>query len=263
MNKWRLVEAETIPEAYNSALFILDFFGDEVDCPDWGCKVIETSILINVIQPTMEPMISKLFPGGPKDLEKYKLEMLDGIMDFEVDAGKWAYTYHDRMVSYPGFWGHRDQIQFVIDELKRNPYSRRAVIDIRSDEDMHNNDPACLQNLHFQIREGKLDLIAEFRSNDAVKACFMNMFALVMLQEKIANELGVKVGSYTHIAHNFHVYEKDYDTLNNYVKGISLTNDKYKPLSQISYNYKGDWKEIMEEYDNEILKEVEDLKRRI
>ena len=45
--------------------------------------------------------------------------ILDGILDFEVERGNWAYTYHSRMAG---------QFDFIVQELRRNPDSRRAVI---------------------------------------------------------------------------------------------------------------------------------------
>ena len=134
-------------------------------------------------------MISKLFIGGYKELQQYVMEMRDGILDFEVYKGNWKYTYHDRMVRYPidnqidfpETWC-LNQIDFIIHDLKRTPISRRAVIDIRDNsEDMYSDDPACLQHIQFFIRDNKLHMKVLFRSNDACKAAFMNMFALIMI----------------------------------------------------------------------------------
>ena len=51
-----------------------------------------------------------------------------------------------------------------------------------------------------------------FRSNDAYKAAFMNVFALVQLQARIAARIAelsgepVAVGRYCHVADSFHIY---------------------------------------------------------
>jgi thymidylate synthase len=51
-----------------------------------------------------------------------------------------------------------------------------------------------------------------FRSNDAYKAAFMNMFALVQLQQRIAARVSdlsgrqVKLGRYCHMADSYHIY---------------------------------------------------------
>ena len=198
-----------------------------------------------VENPIGEPMISKCFIGGFRELEQYRQEMLDGILDFEVEEGKWAYTYHKRM---------EKQIPLVIEELRRNSYSRRAVIDIRDWEaDIQSDDPACLQHIQYFVRDGKLHCKVLFRSNDACKATFMNAFALIMLQKRIAEELGYEIGSYTHRANSFHCYEKDYPLLKSYVKRIAE--------GDVTYDYVGEWDELMEEAKPEIAEMVEELKK--
>lgn len=242
------VSGRTLPEAYHLALQALLQHGEETPCPDWNANQKELSMTMQVENPLQEPMISRLFIGGPRELEQYRMEMLDGILDFEVERGNWAYTYHSRMA---------EQIPMVIEDLKRNPYSRRAVLLIRDwHEDFASGDPACLQHIQYFIRNGKLDCCVLFRSNDACKATFMNAFALILLQQRIAQTLNVEVGTYTHRANSFHCYEKDYEILRGYVERMNEEPD------EISYEYAGDWEELMEEYRPRILQAVEELKNR-
>ena len=244
-----IVYGENLPDAYHKSLILLNENGDITNCTDWHTKQKELSMTFVVENAIKEPMISKCFIGGAKELEQYKLEMLDGILDFEVDKGNWNYTYHKRYVN---------QIPFIIEELKRNPDSRRAVMLIRDNkEDMYSEDPACLQHIQYFIRNNKLHCKVLFRSNDACKATFMNAFALIMLQKRIADELNIEIGSYTHRASSFHAYENDFNLLNGYCKRI-----KNESLEDMTYNYKDDWKEIMESYDEEIMNQVKELKER-
>lgn len=240
-----IVMGRTLPDAYHNALRTLFEFGGIVDAPSWGTRCIEVPIAFIAESHMVEPRISRLFPGGPRDLEKYRLEMLYGIEDFEVERGNWEYTYHDRMA---------EQIPFIIRELRRDPYSRRAIIDVRRTSDNLLNDPPCLQHLQFTIRGGKLNMTALFRSNDACKAAFMNAYALTCLQEKVAAELGVNVGCYTHIANSFHAYEKDWGLLESYYNRIC-------GCGELTYNFSGEWDELMESERNGILEEVERMKR--
>lgn len=235
----------TLAQAYHNALWMLYEYGDTVPCPDYNTQQQELSMTIHVAQPLGEPMISRLFIGGPRELEQYRQEMLDGILDFEIERGNWAYTYHSRMA---------EQIPFIVEELRRNPYSRRAVIDVRTLEDIGSPDPACLQHIQYYIRKGKLHCKVLFRSNDACKATFMNAFALIMLQKRIADELGVPMGSYTHRANSFHCYDRDLPMLQGYVRRIE--ND-----ADITYSYTDEWAELMEEAKPEIARMVEELRR--
>lgn len=238
----------SLPKAYHQSLVMLNCFGEKTNCPDWNTTQKELSMTLIIEEPLREPMISKCFIGGFKELEQYRQEMLDGILDFEVERGNWAYTYHSR---------YAPQYKFIVEELKRNPDSRRAVMDIRAPEDMGSEEPACLQHIQYFIRNNKLHCKVLFRSNDACKATFMNAFALIMLQKRIADELDVEVGSYTHRANSFHCYERDYDLLNGYCKRItSLSPD------EVTYNYIGEWDEFMEASKPEIAAMVEELKHR-
>lgn len=249
MCKECLATGKSLPEAYHEALIKLHEQGNITPCPDWNTDQKELSMTIFVEQPLSEPMISRCFIGGAKELEQYRQEMLDGILDFEVERGNWTYTYHQRM---------GNQVSFVVDELRRNSFSRRAVICIRSDDDIGSDDPACLQHIQYFIRDGKLHCKLLFRSNDACKATFMNAFALIMLQKRIADELGVELGTYTHRANSFHCYAKDYPLLEGYVKRIRAAKD----ADDITFDYAGDWDEQMEDAKPEIAKMVEELKNR-
>ncbi len=240
------VSGTTLPDAYHKALLALYENYTELPCPDYGGNQKEASMTMTVTEPLSEPMISKLFIGDPRSLEQYRQEMLDGILDFEVERGNWEYTYHQRMA---------DQLPWIVEELTRNPDSRRAVISIRSDEDMQTGSPACLQNIHYLIRDGKLHCKVLFRSNDATKATYMNAFALIMLQKRFADALGVPVGSYTHRANSFHVYERDYAMFDGYIKRI-------RSGSEICYDYVDGWDELMEDAKPEIAEMVETLKNR-
>ncbi len=241
-----LVTGETLPEAYHKSLICLQS-APVVPCPDWNTYQKEVSMTMVVEYPMDEERISKLFFGDPASLEQYVQEMLFGILDFEVERGNWAYTYHQR---------YENQYQFIIDELRRNPYSRRAVMDIRTPDDMTNEDPACWQHAQYFIRDGRLHSKILFRSNDACKAAFMNAFALTELQLKIALELGVNMGSYTHRANSYHCYARDFDMLDGYCARIKTDDD-------LTFSYIDDWYDQMREAQPAIAKKVDDLKNKV
>lgn len=249
-----LIEGNTIPEAYHKALIHLHNDGKIYDCTAWNCQQKEITATLYVKHPLKEPMISKLSICGQRELQSYMMEMLDGIKDFEIDKGNWTYTYHDRF---------KNQLPFIISELKKDESSRRAVMSIRNDTDIGSSDPACWQHCQYFIRDNKLHCKVLFRSNDACKATFMNMFALVMLQKKVADELGIEVGSYTHRANSFHCYSQDFDMLKGYISRIkNIHSNEYRDLLKLAYSYEGNWKEDMDDYISEILEEVEELKKR-
>ena len=239
------IQERTLPEAYHKALLALAD-APVIPCPDWNTEQKEVSMTYVVTEPLGEPMISRLFFGDPHSLEQYRQEMLDGIMDFEIERGNWVYTYHAR---------YANQYPFIIEELKRNPWSRRAVMDIRTPEDMGSDDPACWQHAQYFIRDGALHCRILFRSNDACKASYMNAFALIMLQKRIADALGVKMGTYTHRANSFHCYARDFDLLDGYIQRINNGDE-------LTYDYEDDWDELMEDEKPAIAEMVRQQKEK-
>ena len=247
--KHYFVEGKTLPEAYHNALIKLYEDGETVNCSAYHTRTKECGMTFYVEEALSEPMISKCFIGGHHELQQYVMEVCDGILDFMIGKGEnvWEYTYHNRI---------ENQIQFVIDTLKQDPDSRRAVIDVRDNTvDMFNDHPACLQHMHFFLRNGKLEQKALMRSNDATEATFMNAFAFIFLQKRIAEALGAEVGSYTHTANSFHSYEKDWQLLENFVKRISFGEDA-------TYNYVGLYDGMMAEEKESILAMVAEQKRK-
>ena len=110
MTRECLVCGNTLPDAYHNALRKLLYAGRWNECPDYNTQQLECSMTMVVCHAGLEPRISKLMPAGPRELEQYRQEILDGILDFEIEKGKWAYTYHSRMA---------EQLPFIIEELKR------------------------------------------------------------------------------------------------------------------------------------------------
>lgn len=107
------------------------------------------------------------------------------------------------------------QVAQVIDTLKRDPYSRRAVInfDVPNTERFETKDEICTIALVFEVREGKLDCTGIMRSNDVWLDMPYDVVFFTELQKHIANELGVGYGKYTHFAVSLHAYEKDIDRI--------------------------------------------------
>jgi thymidylate synthase len=184
----------------------------------------DATMILTVEEPLAEPMIHRDLPGGFEELQEYVMEVCDGIKDHCVrdpddpSDTRWEYTYHQRLFAYsvPDRQS-TDQIEHICRQLSETPHTRRAqAITWKVWEDNTCYDPACLQSIWCRIlREGDeslLNMNVRFRSNDAYKAAFMNIFALVQLQQRIAQRIGqlsdtsVKLGRYCHMADSYHIY---------------------------------------------------------
>lgn len=115
-----------------------------------------------------------------------------------------AYGY--RIFSKFGF----DQWDYVKKLLIRDPNTRQAVIHIKTPDNSETKDTPCTVYLQFFIRKGKLNLSVHMRSNDIWMGVPYDMFSFCFLQMKMAMELGVEIGEYTHYAGSLHMYERDY-----------------------------------------------------
>jgi thymidylate synthase len=221
------VEADCIARAWEESLVALHRHGCDLqtqyDKPgDPPSK--DATMILTITDPLSEPMIHKDFPGGPEDLQEYVLEVCEGIKDHLVrnpddpTDTRWEYTYHQRLFAYqvPGRPAI-DQIDTLCRKLAATPFTRRAqAITWKVWEDNDCYDPACLQSLWCRITEeagqAVLSLNVRFRSNDAYKAAFMNIFALVQLQQRIAHRVAqlagrtVRVGRYCHMVDSYHIY---------------------------------------------------------
>jgi len=227
MKSVHIVEA-SLPMAWEKAVIACweqgERFPTEYDRPG-DPHSRDVTALIHVTHPFSEPRIHRAFPGGLDDLEKYRAEVLYGVHDHWIDpsAGKWEYTYHERLFAYavPGR-GVYDQIDGIVRKLAEAPHTRRAqAVTWQVWNDMNITDPACLQRLWFRISAGKLHMNVHIRSNDAYKAAFMNMYAFTELQRLVAGELDVKPGEYMHIADSFHIYGSYFEEFEGFLKTVS------------------------------------------
>lgn len=111
-----------------------------------------------------------------------------------------------------------DQWEFCLELLKKDPFSRQAVIHIKDVDDYiahPTKDVPCTLTLQFLIRDGKLNLIVNMRSNDIWMGFPYDVFNFCALQNKMAMELDIPVGKYIHIAGSLHLYKRNYEERKN------------------------------------------------
>ena len=262
-----------IAEAWENALVELQRGGcrlkTQYDRPD-DPPSIDATMLITIEEPLSEPMIHRDFPGGLEDLQEYVMEVVEGIKNHLIrdpndpTDTRWEYTYNERLFAYrvPGLPNPIDQIELVARKLAETPHTRRAqAITWKVWEDNECYDPACLQSFWCRLTEDAdgwlLNTNIRFRSNDAYKAAFMNMFALVQLQQRVAARItelsgrSVRLGRYVHLADSFHIYGSYFREFNERF----LPNLGRRSFAERVFNY-ADVQDIMAEARPKILAKV-------
>lgn len=116
---------------------------------------------------------------------------------------------------HPRIGGDVVQWDYVLEELRRDPDSRRAVIHIRTPFDsVHaSKDVPCTLSLQFFIRGNKLHLHVSMRSSDIILGLAYDVPAFTIMQEVMANQLGIEVGQYVHTSNSLHCYQRDFEML--------------------------------------------------
>lgn len=118
----------------------------------------------------------------------------------------------------PRLFGSGARLVDVVQILRENHDSRRAVVQIFDHADLANSvDVPCTTSMQFLSRAGKLNLVVSMRSNDAYLGFPHDVFAFTMLQEIVARQLGLKLGRYFHFVGSMHIYEADLSNIERYL----------------------------------------------
>lgn len=147
------------------------------------------------------------------------------MREFSDDGKVYHGAYGHRWQHFPDspYWSN-DQLEMVIDLLKRQPTSRRVVMSMWSprcdltpqfDPGMYyqptGKDYPCNTHIYFLIRNFQDDRVLDMtvcnRSNDMIWGMFgANVVHMSFLQEYIACSLGIEVGRYHQFTNNLHIY---------------------------------------------------------
>jgi len=205
----RIIRAPSIATAHELVIKMVLEKGRVLDTEDDEATIEFDEVAMRIEHPDTEPMVSPHSRFSRKFMEKYAQDLLNGT------PAVFEYDYHDRLYN----WGtplmadgnevHIDQISYITRKLAASPVSRRAIaITWNPYVDEQLNDCPCLQLVQCLVRDGHLSMKVVFRSNDMLTAAGANMYALVHLQNYIADNLGLQCGPYTHISLVPHVYYK-------------------------------------------------------
>ena len=101
-----------------------------------------------------------------------------------------------------------DQLKWLINEIKTNPTSRRLYVTAADPNSRYDQALDCCHN-YFQvvIKDGKLNLYFQMRSNDVFLGLPYNITSYAVLANMLALETGYDVGELVYSGVDVHLYQ--------------------------------------------------------
>ncbi len=225
---------------------------------EYGQWSRDCTMLMVVDEPFSEPRIHMGgLCGSLSDLKKYVEEVVEGSEDHFVYEGKRPYEYHERLFNYSVSQDERiNQIDYLIRKLCEKKvveldgrtftvygYTRRAqAITWKPTVDPNLEHPPCLQRIWCRIVNSRLVMETCWRSRDAYKAAFWNMYAFTELQKYIAQNVSaltgeeIEPGAYVDFTNSFHIYERDFEDVERRL--LKLVNERsFRERTMETKNY--------------------------
>jgi thymidylate synthase len=108
--------------------------------------------------------------------------------------------------------GHIDQISQVIDQIKKNPDSRRLIVSAWNVAQIENMAlPPCHSFFQFYVADGKLSCQLYQRSADIFLGVPFNIASYALLTMMVAQVCGLQSGDFVHTLGDAHLYNNHLD----------------------------------------------------
>jgi thymidylate synthase (methanogen type) len=248
------INAQTLGEAWEKAVITMMQRGYDrwVEAPEYRIMTKDSPMFLMVSDPLKEPRLSDKAAITRKIADEYRENIINGLPT--ENENSFDYTYFSRLRCYPDCLvraslpnvGNEeetakkvqeisegkcvvrriDQVQKAIEIFKKDP-TRRSVV-------MHTWIPSrdlekftvqrkstsspCLVLIHPQLIENKLHFFVVMKTNDLFNAWPGNAYAFTALQEYMAKEIGVEVGTYNHFSVAMQIYEDMFEQAKKLIK---------------------------------------------
>jgi len=143
---------------------------------------------------------------------------------------------------YGFFDGHYEQrmhywLPYIIGLLSTDPDSRQAVINIYGQQDRHKSkDIPCTLTMQFLIREEKLHMIVNMRSNDVLWGVPYDTASFCFIMEVVAASLGVELGTYSLNAGSLHLYTEREEQLTKLLTNTEVNEHKQPEIIAMDFD---------------------------
>ena len=124
------------------------------------------------------------------------------------ENGELGPVYGHQWRSWPDYnGGVIDQISNVVEQIKKNPDSRRLIVSAWNVAEVDSMAlPPCHTLFQFYVADGKLSLQLYQRSADTFLGVPFNIASYALLLQMMAQVTGLKPGEFVHTTGDTHVY---------------------------------------------------------
>jgi len=168
--------------------------------------------------------------------DEYNYETLQDFVDRIKNDELFAQKYGDLGPVYGKQWRNFngvDQLSILIDGIKKNPFSRRHIINAWNPAELENMAlPPCHMMMQFYVSSDNKKLSCQLyqRSADVFLGVPFNIASYALLTHLIAQVCGLEVGEFVHSFGDVHIYKDHLEQVN-----TQLHRD-FRPLPKLVLN---------------------------
>ncbi len=154
--------------------------------------------------------LEKEFPRySPEWTEKltWFIEQIKNNVEFAKKWGELGPVYGKQWRDFNGF----DQIKWIVEEIKKNPNSRRLIVSAWNASEIEEMAkaglPPCHTMFQFYVKDGKLSCQLYQRSADVFLGVPFNIASYALLTMMVAHVTNLKLGEFIHTFGDVHIYK--------------------------------------------------------
>ena len=223
------VHSDNIAELYRDVLQRVMSYGELTKPRGFTCKELSpiSMVLKNPRKNILNDNVRKINHGF-MCAEFVWMWTADDRVDWLKQFNAKIADYSDDGKIFFGAYGPRiwEQLPQVLETLKNDPWTRQAVLTLWRKNPPPTKDVPCTIMFHFMRRPiDTLNLIVYMRSNDIWLGLPYDIHNFTCIQMAVAEELGLKVGTYTQVDGSLHAYEPNFKQIKQCFE--SLLNTQY------------------------------------
>jgi thymidylate synthase len=203
------IRHKSVTDAWRSGLRRILEYGEEYE-DERGLVVREYRGIVTEITDTSALIVPSGYIFKQPAMDEYARQFLSPF-----NPG-FAYTYGNRLRAWQCSDNVEpvDQIQYVVESLKRNAKSRRCTaVTWIPPIDTEEEDIPCLVSIDFKLHQNRLYATVLYRSQDWYGAYPANVYGITSLMKEVVARVGggVETGSLCLHTVSAHVYQHDFD----------------------------------------------------